>query len=226
VRGLIALAVVVAVVMGVAITGWSNGKPNSNTPGVEPSNVKPGPAAVYPVKILLECQEATKLEDKLPDGQVIWKKGERNEGELVKYIESPDGWIDDWVKARPDERKALKGKEGALPGKASYVFEAPRDDTYYVSLRAQWLDDCGNSVWVRVDDSPWFNLEDKNGMVSEKNYKWAWHQLYLGGRPKGFELKKGQRTLWLGTREDGPKLHQWVISTDANPPTGGAFHKK
>jgi len=225
VRGLIALVVIAAVVLCVVFIGRTSARPGGEAASPGPSQVNRGPTVVLPVKLALECQEATTLEDKLPDGKVIWKKGERNEGEAVKYLESTDKWVDEWLKANPD-RKELKGKPGGLPGKASYVFETPRDDTYYVYLRAQWRDDCGNSVWVRVDDSPWINLEDENGMISEKNYKWAWHPLYLGGRPKGYELKKGQHTLWMCTREDGVKLHQWVISTDANPPIGGAFRKK
>ena len=222
---MIALAVIAAVVLSVVLMGRTSGRASVDTPGTTPGNVNPGPTPVYPVKFALECQEVTTLEDKLPDGKVIWGKGERNEGELVRYLESPDGWIDEWLKVNPD-KKDLKGKPGGLPGKGSYVFEAPRDDTYYVSLRAQWLDYCGNAVWVRVDDSPWFNLEDENGKIGDKNFRWAWHQLYVGGKAKGFQLKKGQHTLWMDTREDGVKLHQWVIATDANPPVGGAFRKK
>ena len=225
-RGLIALVVIVAVVFGAILMGRTSAKPSPETPNGEGAGVRGvGPAAVYPVKAVLECQEATTLEDKLPDGKEIWKKGQQTEGVVVKYLESTDRWIDEWIKGNP-EREKLKGKEGALPGKVSYVFEAPRDDTYYVNLRAKWRDTCGNSVWARIDDALWLNLEDRNGRITDTSYKWAWHQLYLGGWPKGYQLKKGQHTLWLSTREDGVKLHQWVISTDANPPIGEAMRRK
>jgi len=228
VRGLIALVVAVAVVLGVVLIGRTSARPDPDTPNGVPEVVKgPGLTPVYPVKIVLECQEATTLEDKLPDGQVIWRRGQQTEGVVVKYLEN-DRWIDEWIKGNPLERKELKGKPGALPGKVSWVFEAPRDDTYYVNLRAKWCDDCGNSVWVRMDDSPWLNLEDENGMISLKNYKWAWHQLFQVqiGQPKGYQLKKGPHTLWMSTREDSLKVHQWVVTTDANPPIGEAMRKK
>lgn len=225
-RGLIAVTVVVILVLAVVLMGRSSARPAVEKPGATGTGPTQGVTALFPVKIVLECEEPATLEDKLPDGTVIWKQGQMTVGAVVKYLESPDGWIDEWVKGNPTERKVLKGKPGALPGKGSYVFDAPRDDTYYVNLRAKWYDDCGNSVWVKVDDSPWFELEDQNGQIGEKNYKWAWHQLYVRGHPKGFELKKGQHALWMDTREDGPRLDQWVVSTDANPPIGEAVQKK
>ncbi|MCY3018544.1 MAG: hypothetical protein NTW87_05875 [Planctomycetota bacterium] len=219
-RGVIALVIVVVLVLGVVMLGRTG--VHSNSGNSAPGGIGP---VVYPVRTVLECEEPTTLEDKLPDGTLIWLKKQQSEGTVIKYLESPDGWIDKWIDERKAERKELKGKAGALPGKASYEFEAPRDDTYYINLRAKWLDDCGNSVWVKMDDSPYFNMEDQNGLISEKNYKWAWHQMFLDGRPRGFQLTKGKHTLWLCTREDGPKLDQWVISTEASLPVGGPVKK-
>jgi hypothetical protein len=113
-----------------------------------------------------------------------------------------------------------------LPGRASYEFEVPRKDIYYVYLRAKWRDDCGNSAWVRIDEDNWNNLEDEEGKIAEKNYKWAWHPLWVSGAPKGYELAAGKHTLWFNVREDGPKLDQWLISTEAQKPVGSDPMKK
>ena len=182
-------------------------------PAIRPTSI------IHPWKTVIECEnpDPGTLEDTAPDGTTaVMKIGEQYEGQLVRYLEIPDGWIDIVCVNK-------KGIPGTLPGKADYSFEAPRDDIYYVCLRARWMDNCGDSIWVKMDDGDYYNLgEDHKGEISEKNYKWAWHQLYLGGRPKGFELKKGRHTLRLNTREDGPRLDQWVISTEATPPVGEA----
>src|SRR4029077_15979236 len=102
----------------------------------------------------------------------------------------------------------------------SYEFEVPRKDTYYVYLRAKWRDDCGNSAWGRIDDDKWGNLEDQEVFISEKNFRWAWHALFESGAPKGYELTAGKHTLWFNVREDGPKLDQWLISTESSKPVG------
>lgn len=218
-RGLIALIVIVVLALCVVLMAKTSAKPGSALPPVGPT-VTTGVTAILPVKIVLECEEPATLDDKTPDGKVILKVAQQSEGTVIRFLEMPPRWI----KACGFEKQ--KGKAGALPGKASYVFEAPRDDTYYIALRAKWYDNCGNSVWVEIDEGEWFNLEDQNGQIGVENYRWAWHQLLVSGRPKGFQLTKGRHTLWLNTREDGPKLDQWVISTEANPPVGEAAQKR
>jgi hypothetical protein len=221
-RGLIAGIVIVAVIAGAAFMGKSGTTvvpPTKLDPATQPVENGPKMAVVMPVKIVIECEDTTTLNDKAPDGTVVMKIGKQSEGTEIKYIDIPDGWIDTCGFGK------VKGDAGKLPGLASYEFEAPRDDTYYISLRAKWLDSCGNSVWAKVDESLYFNLEDQNGQISEKNFKWDWHQLYVGGKPKGFTLSKGKHILWVNTREDGPKLDQWVISTEATAPVGGAVKK-
>lgn len=228
-RGVIAFAVIAVLVAGVIFMGRSDARPNDPTHPrpietetyLEPVPTHAAKGPVFPVKIILECEEPTTLEDKTPDGKTaVIKVGQQSEGALVRFLEMPD----EWIKVCGFDK--VKGTAGSLPGKASYTFEAPRDDTYYINLRAKWLDNCGNSVWVKVDDGEYFNLEDENGKIEEKNFSWAWHQLFVAGKLKGFELKQGQHTLWLNTREDGPRLDQWVISTEATPPVGGPAKKR
>jgi hypothetical protein len=208
-----------------ALSGCGSGT-SANVPAAsDPKDTAVAPAGgdakpagiVMPVKIVLECEDATTLEDKSANGVTVIEVKTASEGKSITYLEIPDEVIEKKCGIKKNADTA-----GVLPGKATYVFETPREDTYYINLRAKWADSCGNSVWVKMDESTYFNLEDEEGKLSDKNYKWAWHQLESGGRPKGFKLSAGKHTLHMAVREDGPKLDQWVISTEASRQTGEA----
>jgi hypothetical protein len=212
-RTLIALAVVVALITGIVVAGRSAATPGESKVHQPPPT---GPGIQTPVKIILECENPSALEDKAPNGTVMLRKGTITLGQTVGYLEFPDGTIDD---AGLKELK-LKNNEvgGLLPGKAFYDVTAPRDGDYYLFLRAQWMDECGDSVFVRMDQSPYEKMEDTEGKVSDKVYKWAWHPLQEMGEPKPFRLKAGPHRLELAIREDGPKFDKFLLSTDATPP--------
>lgn len=224
-RGVITVAAIVVVVGGVILMGRSDATPGpqtppSVTPNADPaSNQGPKPEIVLPVKIVLECESPATFSNKTDNGTVVMEIKEHSEGRPIKFIDIPEGWI------KQCGMEDIKSKPEALPGKASYVFDAPRDDTYYINLRAKWFDECGDSVYVKVDDGEYYTLEDSNGKMGEKNYRWDWHQLMVGGKAKGFELKKGQHTLWLNVREDGPWLDQWVVTTEASAQVGEAVRE-
>ena len=210
-RGMIAVGVIAVVVAGVLVL-------RSGGSAVGSASNSAGPVLLTD-QMVIECGQPKTFEDKASDGSVGWRIKEISETDTIRYIDIERDWITNCGLA------GEKGTAGVLPGKASYSFSTTRDDKYYLSLRAQWSGTCWNSIWVRIDDSDWFKLQDQLGEVSSKNYRWAWHPLFLEGRPKAFDLKKGDHTLWLNTRHDGIKLHQVVISTDANPPVGGAVKK-
>lgn len=207
-----------ALILGLAVlSGCGSGTsatPAGTAPAGNPSAT--GVEVVVPVRIVLEAESPTAMEAvHEPTKREFLKVREQTEGKLVRFLEIEDKLIE---KCGLEKEK---DKVAALPGKASYEFEAPRDDTYYVFLRAKWYDSCGNSVWVRMDDSSYLNLEDENGK-NEKTFNWAWHALMLEGRPKGFKLTKGKHTLHMAVREDGPWLDQWLIATEATMPAGPA----
>lgn len=214
-RGLITAIVIVALACGVVLLGM-NSAPRGVPPGAQEksSTEGAGPSRVLaPVKRVIECEEYATIEDKAPNGRTFMLVREETHGQALKYLEMPD---DELRLCRLDKEEKVGGK---FPGLASYIFDVPRDDTYYLFLRAQWFDDCGNSVFVKFDDGEWLMLEDKLGMKSKTNYMWVWHPLSIkDGAVHGIPLSKGRHTLWLNTREDGPKLDQWLVSTDANPP--------
>jgi len=224
-RGALA-AIGVLVLVGGIIFFSGSGSPVKPTPPDPSKNSgnNPGPVVLKPVKIVLECEEPTTLQDKTKDGTVIISKTTRNEGTPISFLEIKSGFIDE---CQLNVDKATAGK---LPGRATYEFEVPRKDTYYVHLRAKWRDNCGNAVWVAMDKvngpDDWIDLSDQLGRESEKNFKWWWHPLMVGGTPRGFELEAGKHTLMMNVQKDGPWLDQWVISTDAQPPIGQEPVKK
>jgi len=231
-RGLIAAIIAIAVIGAVVLLGGSNGSvttgtgnvPSKPTPDPKVPSSEKDPVALTPVKVVLECEEPTTLDGKTDKGQEIMKVGEVIEGQPVRYLEVASGFI---TTCGLDDVK-IHGKPGELPGRASYEFEAPRKDIYYLHLRAKWRDECCNSVYVGIDDDKWHNLEDTIGMISQYNYRWAWHPLLAQGegKPKAFMLEKGKHTLWLNTREDGVKLDQFLVSTEADAPVGSEPLKK
>ncbi|MCW8128874.1 MAG: hypothetical protein KIS92_00690 [Planctomycetota bacterium] len=226
-RGLIALAVIVALVVIVVALGSSKSsgdKPTPpatpNTPGTPATPGTPGtpsavtPAVVTPVKIVIECEKPTKLEDKAPDGTVVMRIASVHMGKAMGYLEIPDGWMHSCGL----DTTELKTGGGKLPGKAIYEFEVPREDEYYVFLRAKWFDSCGDSVFLKLDDQPYLDLRDDEGKISESEFKWAWHPYKDAAKMKAFKLAKGKHTFELNTKEDGPQFDKILIATDANSP--------
>jgi len=212
-RGAMAAVSALILIGGVVFFSGSN--------NVTPPNRKDDPKGLVvqkPVQIVLECEEPTTLEDKTKDGVQIISKESHNEGVPIAYLEIKSGFIDE---CGLGVDKATAGK---LPGRATYDFEVPRKDTYYLHLRAKWRDNCGNAVWVAMDKATipddWTDLSDQLGRESEKNFKWWWHTLKVGGSSHGFQLEAGKHTLMFNVEKDGPKLDQWVISTDPQATVG------
>ena len=108
---------------------------------------------------------------------------------------------------KPDEGAGV-GK--AVFGKASYTVQIPRSGKYVFWGRAYWDDGCGNSCAFSVDDSrtPWeFN---------DSVYR-SWHWV----KGQVLELPAGQHKIAIFNREDGVKLDQFLLTTDAvYQPTG------
>lgn len=217
-RGIIALAVIVAAVVAVIALGGGHSTNGQTQPVNKPDPARPkpppGPEIVVPEKFVLECEKPTKLEDKAPDGTLVMRIGSAHMGKTIGYLEIPDGWI------KTCGLENVKGEDtgGKLPGKAFYEFETKRDDEFYICLRAKWMDSCGNSVWVRIDDKPYVGVEDEIGKIDDSNYKWMWHPVTEMAKIKGFKLSAGKHVLELNTKEDGPMFDKVLISTDANVP--------
>jgi hypothetical protein len=223
-RSLIMVVIIGIVVAIILLTSPKDAQPTTHSGPTQgptsPKTTRDG-NVLLPLKLVIECEASTTLVDKDPkSGELTVVARTQNEGSPISFLEIPEGWI-----KRCDMEK-LKESPGKLPGQATYDFEVTRDDTYYLNLRAKWADDCGDSVYVKIDEGTWFPIEDSNGKLEgDKNYKWAWHPLTLIGKPKEFDLNKGKHTLYFCTREDGPWLDQWLLTTDASMPVGGPVKK-
>lgn len=216
-RVVIAVVVVAILIGGVLLLGRPS-VPNGGTPpgGKNGGTENPPPqngskvTVERPVKVVIECEAYSRIEDREKGGKDVLKKGSSTEGTEIVYLECPDGWM--------NQCGYTEKTGGAVPGKAFYVFEVPRDGTYYLFLRAQWYDNCGDSVFVRIDDGEFQAIEDTEGKVTDVSYMWAWHPLRYQGRMKAVELKAGKHQLELSVREDGPKFDKFLIASDATPP--------
>lgn len=224
-RGITTFVLIAAIVAAIIALGGSGAQvPSTPQPPdsleVEQTSTELGVTVPLvmegPAQVIIECETYVKIEDQAPDGKVAMRTGTAHLGKAIGYLEIPDGWIDHC--GLPKELKE-HDQGGALPGKAHYEFEVPREDTYYLYLRAKWFDSCGDSVWIKVGDLNYEGIEDTIGKITETSFRWAWHPLEDKRQLKSFKLAVGKHTLTLSTREDGPQFDKILISTDATAPT-------
>lgn len=108
-----------------------------------------------------------------------------------KYIEIPQG---------------AGNPPAVTTGSIAYRFTIAKAGTYYLWCRAWWLDECGNSVGVQVNELPPFTLGDST-------FK-TWHWVKAPPRLKQLNLAAGEHTLMLLNREDGVRIDQILLTTD------------
>ena len=218
-RAILGLVIVIGILAAIIFSG-SQKSPDSVkapvAPDVQPtltSNINKSIEIQAPVKVVVECERPTKLEDKDPKtGQIVMKIGKAIMGQEIGYLEIPDGWI---KTCGYDDQK---DKPGTLPGKAYYDFDVSRTDDFYIFIRAKWMDSCGNSVYVQLDGKDYTSVEDNEGEVAKNVFQWAWHPVAVKAAPKPYHLEKGKHTLVLATKEDGPQFDKVLIATDGTQP--------
>jgi hypothetical protein len=108
------------------------------------------------------------------------------------YLEVPQG------KGNPP--KVTTG-EGAL----DVTVKQSRE--YFLWCRVWWMDECGNSVAIVMDDGRPFVLGQ------DGTYK-QWHWVRAPARLKQLKLKAGKHTLKIVNREDGVRIDQVLLTTD------------
>ena len=92
-------------------------------------------------------------------------------------------------------------------GHAVYNFEVAEDGEYSLWCRVWWLDRCGNSLTVIIDDGKPFTFGQ------DGTYKF-WHWVKNPPKIKQLNLKKGKHKLQVKRREDGIKLDQILFTKD------------
>ena len=95
-------------------------------------------------------------------------------------------------------------------GHATLEIDVPEAGAYYFWLRAYWEGECSNSIQVQVDDRPAFLIGE------DATYRaWHWVKYPVSRLAAAPRLTKGRHTLVFIHREDGVRLDQLVLTTDA-----------
>jgi len=93
-------------------------------------------------------------------------------------------------------------------GEARYVFEVRQGGTFILWCRVWWDDECGNSFTMSLNNNKPF-MFGRNASFKR------WHWVKSAPRLKQLELAPGQNTLLIRNREDGVRLDQILLTTDA-----------
>ncbi|HTL51944.1 MAG TPA: hypothetical protein VL860_05130 [Planctomycetota bacterium] len=120
-------------------------------------------------------------------------------------------FLEDRVNEKLGKQEILCGgqKDYAFPGTVEYQFELAKADSYVTFVHANFQDDCGNSVFVKVDDGPIYRIE--YAVAKEFNTEYKWTCPLSEGNPVTLKLEAGKHTMTLLNREDGIKIDQILI---------------
>lgn len=97
------------------------------------------------------------------------------------------------------------GKPPAVNGDASLPFKIDQKGTYYLWARVWWMDGCGNSFELSIDDGKAFIL----GQDATYN---RWHWVKIKARLSQLKLDVGEHVLKIANREDGVAVDQILLT--------------
>ena len=117
-----------------------------------------------------------------------------------KYVNLPDTPQDD-----DSEEKQVPEEE--KKGKIIFNLAIKETDKYRLWARVYWLDGCGNSFGVVMNNGPMITLGDDG---THKSWQWV----NIKGKDGQFRLTKGEHTLEFRNTEDGASLDQILLTTD------------
>ena len=106
-----------------------------------------------------------------------------------------------------EEVKVVELKAEELKGKIAFNFEIEGTGKYMLWTRVKWLNGCGNSFNIAMDDGPMVVLGG-GGTYG------VWQWIRIKGKEGKFRLAKGKHTLEFRNREDGASLDQILLTTD------------
>ncbi len=92
-------------------------------------------------------------------------------------------------------------------GMASFTFTVESEGDYYLWCRSWWLDECGNSFLINIDEAKPFIFGE------DSTFK-TWHWVKAPARLKQLTLTKGKHVLTFRNREDGVYLNQILLTSD------------
>ncbi len=145
-------------------------------------------SATHPVRIEIEAEDASTMDPVFS----LRRDEDASGGEAVGV---PEG----------------RGKPPKVTGRITYTFTVPVTGKYRLWIRKWWLDGCGNSVRIGVDDLPVYTVGE------DGTYRrWDWAKL-----PVPLPLSKGEHTLYLYNNEDGAWVDKILITNRLDyVPTG------
>lgn len=117
-----------------------------------------------------------------------------------RYIEVPQG------KGNPPE---------VTTGQATWTVTLQDSGKYYLWCRVWWVDECGNSLTVQLDDGTPFTFGQ------DSTYR-SWHWVKSPPRLSQLKLKKGTHKLTIKNREDGIRIDQVFLTDDRGTVPVGA----
>ena len=111
----------------------------------------------------------------------------------------------------------VHGPAGSVPdvfvGRARFDFRIAEPGEYVIAARVTFMDKCGNSIFVRVNDGPERVLECQESTI-EWTGQWQWVAL------DPIRLDAGAHTLRHRPREDGVRVDQWCVHPVGFKPEG------
>jgi hypothetical protein len=108
-----------------------------------------------------------------------------------------------WV---PPERPHGEGTKYTVVGHGEYTIKVPKAGKFKFWGYVAALDACGNSFGVQIDNQQPAKFE---WTVGQQQYQWGWQEL-----KKPFSLSAGEHTVKILMSEDGPKIDQWMLTSD------------
>lgn len=201
-------AVVILVLLALVAAGGyfaaKNGAPANNNGNNSSGNgsgfkIVPGSRGH---RILLEAEGVTEIELPFSLARATGQVAAGASGGKCVYL-GPEK-----VNEKPETRKFKRGHPQAKhPGFVRYKFTVPWTGKYALWLRAFWVDDCGDSVLISINDSA-------PQTISGSTYgRWLWNCFKTGtGEPAWLQLEKGKTyTLTICNREDDLYLDQIML---------------
>ena len=173
-------------------------------------------------QVVIDCADAVEIVE--PFSQVSGATGPVAMAAAARalYV-GPEKYNDRWrAKADAGDAEAVAMKKGhpeaEYPGYAKLEFEIAEKVDYRLWIRAFWVDRCGNSVAVCLDDGPPLPIADSNFG------RWVWTPLLgINAKPTVFTLNPGKHVITLVNREDDCYLDQILLrdaAAKAPAPTG------
>jgi len=198
--------IIVLIVLPILVASCG-GEDNSQADQQDPGDSESSQANLFenpptPDEIIMEAEDAT-LEPPMvvKDDETPPNMSDISYASGGKYVNLPD-------KPRKDgdsEEKEVPQEE--KKGKITFNFTIEETDKYRLWARVNWLDGCGNSFGVVMDNGPMITLGD------DGTYK-RWQWVNIKGRDGQFRLTKGEHTLEFRNTEDGASLDQILLTTD------------